>query len=52
VARKLGIRLWIMLRDQIELPRVLSSWTEAAEKQWCLCGDTRNAVWCEKSPTG
>ena len=33
VARKLGIRMWIMLRDQIEYNEVLSSWTEAADKR-------------------
>jgi hypothetical protein len=29
-ARKIGIRLWIMLRDHIELHRVLPSWFSAA----------------------
>jgi len=32
VARKLGIRRWSMLRDQIEYNEVLSSWTAAAEE--------------------
>ena len=36
VARKLGIRLWIMLRDQIDY----NEFCRRAEAKWCrLCGD-------------
>jgi transposase len=38
VARKLGIRLWIRLRDQMDYHE-FSSRTEASEKRCSLCGD-------------
>ena len=42
-ARKLGIRLWIMLRDQIDYDGVLPPWPRAAVMtvtpvRGCLCG--------------
>ena len=45
VARKLGIRLWIMLRDQID-------YEEFCRRERCrLCGDAWNAVGAQ-SPSG
>jgi transposase len=41
VARKLGIRLWIMLRDQIDYEEFCRRGQRRQEKRWCLCGDAR-----------
>jgi transposase len=49
MARKLAIRLWIMLRDEIDY----QEFCRRAEARRCsLCGDARNGEWCESSPAG
>jgi hypothetical protein len=50
VARKLGIRLWIMLRDQIEYNEFCRRGQKQQKSSDACAGDARNAVWCEKSP--
>jgi transposase len=50
VARKLGIRLWIMLRDQIEYNEFCRRGQKQQKSSVALCGDARNAEWCEQSP--
>ncbi len=50
-ARKLGARLYIMLRDRIDLPRVLPPRTAAAER-WCPCGNAWPVIWSCDAVTG
>jgi hypothetical protein len=46
VARKLGIRMWIMLRDRIDYNEFCRR-GQMQQKSGDACADARNALWCE-----